>query len=469
MQSGFEKKVEAFIKEQNLTVPGDRVLVGLSGGADSVCLLAVLQKLAEKLSIALGAFHVNHGIRGAEAERDERFSRELCERCKIPFFAVRETVPDRAREWQIGLEEAGRRVRYQAAERVAGEQGYDKIALAHQQNDAAETLLFHLFRGSSVSGLASIPPKRGNIIRPLLCCERQEIEAYLAENGFSFCTDSSNAGTDYTRNKIRHRIAAYAQEEINAGAVRHMAEAAAEFAELEEYLEKETEELCGQAELLPDRLRIPVDLLAQKHRVLQRRMVHQMLGMVAGSKKDITKEHVEAVLRLLNAQSGKRVSLPYGMVAGRDFGQLFIKRESGQAQEPEAAARPVRVPGVYPFGSTGEFLHFRTFSYKKNTEIPKNEYTKWFDYDKIRGTLCLRAYREGDRLGLLQGSKTVKSLWAEHKVPVERRKQQMLLADEAQVLWIPGVRSCDNYRVEDSTKTVLEVQRNGGKEDGRKR
>ena len=126
----------------------------------------------------------------------------------------------------------------------------------------------------------------------------------------------------------------------------------------------------------------------------------------------------------------------------------------------------IQVPGEYCVGNGGESLRFRLFPCKKNEQIPKNEYTKWFDYDKIRGTLCLRNYREGDRLGMQTGSKTVKSLWVEHKVPAEARKHRALLADEAQVLWLPGIRSCDNYRVDESTKTVLEVRRNGGRIDG---
>ncbi len=463
MRYAFEKRIQSFIKDRDLIASGDRILIGLSGGADSVCLLTVLQRLSEELSVELGAFHVNHGIRGEDADRDEVFSAKLCEGFGIPFFAVKENVPERAQEWQMGTEEAGRRVRYEAAERIARDYGYTKIALAHHRNDVAETLLFHLFRGSSVAGLSSIPAKRDMVIRPLLCCEREEIEDYLEAAGAAFCTDATNGETEYTRNKIRHRIVAYAKEEVNAGAVRHMAEAATELSETEDFLEKETEAVCSAARELPDGIEIPVPVLKGKHSVLRRRAVYSLVGRVAGTRKDITKEHVEAVLGLLNGQSGKRVSLPYGVVAVRDFDRLLLKRERKNGTEPMPGCCPVKVPGDYPLSDTGEFLRFRVFSYQKNKEIPKNEYTKWFDYDKIRGTLCLRTYCTGDRLGLLEGSKTVKSVWVEHKVPAEERGRRLLLADEEQVLWIPGVRCCDNYRIDEETKTVLEVQRNGGK------
>ena len=463
MRYAFEKKVMSFMEEQELLASGDRILVGLSGGADSVCLLAVLHRLAEQLSAELGAFHVNHGIRGAEADRDEAFSAELCHRFGIPFFAVKEDVPGKAKEWQMGEEEAGRRVRYEAAERIARDNGYNKIALAHHRNDVAETLLFHLFRGSSLAGLSSIPAKRGMVIRPLLCCEREEIEAYLEAAELSFCTDATNEETEYTRNKIRHKIVAFAKAEINAGAVRHMAEAAAQLSETEEFLATETEAVCNEALETAEGIFFSVNMLKEKHRLLQQRAIYVMLGKVAGTRKDITREHVEAVLGLLERQSGKRVSLPYGVVAVREFDRLLLKKEGEIRTKEQPECHPVTVPGEYSFGKTGEVLRFRVFPYQKNEEIPKNEYTKWFDYDKIRGTLYLRTYCAGDRIGLSVGNKTVKSVWTEHKIPAEERGRRLLLADEEQVLWIPDVRCCDNYRVDDGTKTVLEVQRNGGK------
>ncbi len=468
MQRTFEKKVQSFMEKQNLTAPGDRVLIGLSGGADSVCLLTVLHRLAATLSLSLGAFHVNHGIRGTEADRDEEFSQTLCEGYGIPFYGVKVSVPELAGEWRMGVEEAGRRVRYETAERLAAEHGYHKIALAHHRNDVAETLLFHLFRGSSLNGLSSIPAKRGCIIRPLLTCEREEIEEYLAKCNISYCTDTTNGEAEYTRNKIRHRIITVAEDEINAGAVRHMAETATECGEICEYLEEETRKVCERAEKTEGEVSFPVALLLQEHRVIQKRAVHSFLGTVAGSKKDITKEHVEAVLELLHSQSGSRLSLPYGVVAGRDFDRIFLRTGSTEEAETKPECRAVRLPGEYFLEGRKEFLCFRLISYEKNAEIPKNEYTKWFDYDKIRGTLCLRTYREGDRIGLKSGSKTVKSVWVEHKVPVEQRHLQVLLADEEQVLWIPGVRCCDNYRIDGETKTVLEVQRSGGYKDGSK-
>lgn len=466
MQTDPVKKAEGFIKEHKLITAGDRVLVGLSGGGDSVCLLTILQELSDKLQITLGAFHVNHGIRGAEADGDERFSKKLCEAFGIRFYSAKEDVPAYAKEHKLGLEEAGRELRYRAARQIAEREGYTKIALAHHRNDVAETFLFHLLRGSSLSGLSSIPAEREGIIRPLLGFTREEIEQFLAERQLSYRTDSTNNLTEYTRNKIRHEMVTFARKEINAGAVDHIADTAAELSEINDYLEEVAEVVYAGAEKEGKSIRIPVELLLDSHGVIRRKVLYRMISEAAGSKKDITKGHVTRVEDLLTGQSGRQVSLPYGLVAGRSFSDLYVTSVQVQETKTEHRDISVEVPGEYFTGKEGESLQFRTFPYKKNTEIPKNEYTKWFDYDKIRGTLCLRSYRTGDRLGLLAGTKSVKSLWTEHKIPKEERQKRTLIADDEQVIWIPGIRCCDNYRIDERTKTVLEIQKSGGKENG---
>ena len=466
MQTDAVKKAEGFIKEHKLIAAGDRVLIGLSGGGDSVCLFSVLKELSDRLGCTLGAFHVNHGIRGAEADEDERFSKELCDAHGIPFYSVKEDVPAYAKEHKLGVEEAGRELRYRAARQIAEREGYTKIALAHHRNDMAETFLFHLFRGSSLSGLSSIPAERDGIIRPLLGISKEEIEQFLTERKLPYRTDSTNCLTDYTRNKIRHEMVAFAEKEINAGAVEHIAESAAELTEINDYLEEVADTVYAAAKRVGSGIRIPVALLTKCHGVVRKKVLYRMIGEAAGSKKDITREHVACVEDLLTGQSGRQVSLPYGLRASRSFSELVVGKQEATGTGPEQTNIPVEVPGDYFAEQEGKSLQFRTFPYKKNAEIPKNEYTKWFDYDKIRGTLWLRSYRAGDRLGLLTGTKSVKSLWTEYKIPREERQKRLLIADDEQVLWIPGVRCCDNYRIDETTKTVLEIQKSGGKENG---
>lgn len=470
MQEGLVEKTEQYIREKKLIAAGDRVLAGVSGGADSVCLLHILRELAGGLSFFVGAFHVNHGIRGAQADADEAFVRELCAAYKVPFYAVRVNVPEYAKERGIGLEEAGRQVRYKEAARLCEEHGYTKLALAHHQRDVAETFLFHLFRGSSVGGLASIPPKRGTVIRPLLFCEKNEILDYLRLHGENYCTDMTNENQDYARNRIRHAILPEA-EQINKGAVRHIAQAAGELFELREYLEAEAEALIRCAVWTKDGVSLSVDVLRGAPRVLRSKAVYQLLSRLSGSTRDLTRVHVEQVLSLLDKQSGRSTVLPYGIVAERSFDHLIFTR-TGKKSDTAAGSTGntellVEVPGEYPTGREGVTLRFRCFPYQKNEEIPKNEYTKWFDYGKINGALKLRTRREGDVLGMLSGRKSLKSVFTEKKVDKGLRDLLLLLADDTQVLWVPGIKACDTCRIDEATETVLEVQMyKGGKHEG---
>ena len=218
MQQILEKQVKEYCDRHQMLERGDRVVLGVSGGADSVCLLFVLLALRRELDLQLHVVHVNHGIR-IEAGEDAAYVSALCEAHQVPFYLYEKDIPALAKEWSCSEEEAGRRVRYEAFEEVLRQQCCQKIAVAHNSNDRAETMLFHLFRGTGLTGLAGIRPVRGQIIRPLLCVDRAQIETYLTEKQISYRHDATNDCDDYTRNKIRHHILPYAEQEIVKGSV----------------------------------------------------------------------------------------------------------------------------------------------------------------------------------------------------------------------------------------------------------
>ena len=203
----FKDKIKNYIVEKGLIDKGDGVLCALSGGCDSVALLVILKELTEELDFSLSAAHFNHGIRGAEADRDQEFSRALSESLGIPFFTALEDIPKMAKEAGEGLEECARKRRYAFLFKVAEEQGCQKIATAHHATDNTETVLFHMIRGSGINGLGGIAPKREDgVIRPLLCASRTELEEFLTARDQKFVTDSTNSDTDLTRNFIRHNM-----------------------------------------------------------------------------------------------------------------------------------------------------------------------------------------------------------------------------------------------------------------------
>ena len=208
------------LKKYNMLEKGGTVVVGLSGGADSVCLTHALWSIKDELDLTLVAAHVNHGIRGGEAQRDEDFCKAFCEKYGIEFKVLKADIPALSQQQGLGEEECGRKVRYEFFSSLAGENG--KIATAHNLNDNAETLLFNLTRGTALKGAGGIPPVRDNIIRPLILTPREEIERYCADNSLSFITDSTNLKNEYTRNKIRNIIIPQLKE-INSDAVSALA------------------------------------------------------------------------------------------------------------------------------------------------------------------------------------------------------------------------------------------------------
>ena len=224
----MKKKILEFIRKYQMIRPGDSVCVGFSGGADSVCLLELLYELREELSIRLEAVHVNHNLRGRESDGDQDFAEEFCRKRGIPLHLYSFEVKKMAGNLGCGLEEAGRQARRNAYGDCVRRLGGARIALAHHQNDLAETLLFHLSRGTSLEGMAALRPVRGQVIRPLLCVSRKEIKEELRRRGLSWRTDSSNLTDDYTRNCIRHQVIPVLEERVNRKAAAHIAAAGEE-------------------------------------------------------------------------------------------------------------------------------------------------------------------------------------------------------------------------------------------------
>ena len=314
------RKVQAYIEKEGLLQKGDRVVVGLSGGADSVCLLDLLRQLAPAWGLTLFALHVHHGIRGEEADGDRAFVEELCKAWQIPVRVICRDIPAEAKAAGLGLEEAGRLARREEFARALMELPADKIALAHHQNDLAETVLFQLARGSGLDGLTGISQANGPTIRPLLCLTRTEIEAYLASRGLSFREDSTNADTAYARNCIRRKVLPPLVSGVNARTVEHIAEAAEELREVRAYFESLLPEKWGccavEVSGTPSVLLRASETLAEPP-LLRRLLVREAFRRLVGLK-DIGKVHILAVLDLLEGGEGRRRDLP-GLSAVRTY------------------------------------------------------------------------------------------------------------------------------------------------------
>ena len=451
------EKVRAYIREQNMLCDGDKVVVGVSGGADSMCLLSCLMELRKEYRLELFVVHVNHGIRGEEAREDAEYVTAFCKANGIPVRVKEADVKSLAKKEGLSEEEAGRKVRYEEFEKECRIHECGKIAIAHNENDNAETVLFHLFRGSGIRGISGIKPTRGMIIRPLLTCLRSEIEAYLERKGIPFRTDATNLTEDYSRNKIRRRVLPYVEEEINKKAVEHVVSLAAEMAQIDDFLDQYVMNEYNRIVTKTDTgYSIELSGFSLLNQIIKQRLVQKVLEHIVGGLKNIERKHILDIISLENKQVGKQIMLPYHIFVKRGYTTfdvcLLNKMERTYVDEI-----PCEIPGDCYIGGLDLRLELSIENYKKNMRIPQNGYTKWFDYDKIRNAIVVRTRRTGDFLQINQsgGRKSLKSVMIDKKIPKEQRDEVCLLAAGDHILWILGDRGTEGFFVEDTTKRIL--------------
>ncbi len=457
-------QVDKFIQQHHMLQMGDRIVVGVSGGADSICLLKVLMKLKRAYKLDLFVVHINHGLRGEEADRDQRYVEDFCKKIGITCITYKEDVVGYSKEHHCSLEEAGRILRYAAFEREYNERGCNKIAIAHNKNDLAETILFHMVRGTGLKGLVGIPPVRGPYIRPLLAVTRTDIEVYLMEEGISYCTDSTNLESDFTRNKVRLQVLPLLNQ-INNQAVSHIAGIATRLSEVEEYLKKQTDILYNKIVTKENGIySVDIESLQREEPVLIKRILRQMIGNAAGRLKDIEEVHVLSVYELLEKGVGKQQNLPNGILAKCGYDRLEIGKMVEEhiftsSEAIKSLPMAIEVPGTYVIPELKWKIDFTLMKYEKNLVIPKNCCTKWFDYDTIKNTIFLRTRKPGDFMQINKngGTKLLKDIFINDKTPKEQRNKIPLLCDGEHVIWITGSRISEGYKLSCESKKILVV------------
>ena len=450
------QKVKAYVKKWHMLQKEDSVIAGISGGADSVCLLFMLLKLQKELGFALMAVHVNHGIRGAEAERDEAYVKRLCRQWNVRLKVYRENVPAYAKEHGMTEEEAGRDIRRTCFCKVLKEWGGTKIALAHHENDNVETLLWNLCRGTGIRGLGGIAPVNDVWIRPLLCVKRREIESYLKKRGISYCTDTTNADRRYMRNRIRMDVIPYLEDCVNTESVSHMGKTMERMYELEQYILEEVGQYKESCTGWKNGRRIIRQTEYTKiPKALRDNVLHAILCETAGRRKDIEEVHVQMLRDLFTKQVGKRIDLPYGVTAIRTYEGVRFEKN---------------IPEASYAGDENELFSIRVFDRESgNVTFPEKIYTKWFDYDIIKNTVKIRHRIAGDSIVINRygGRKKLKQYFTDQKIPQEDRDKIWIAADGDEVLWIVGYRQSQKYQITEKTTKILEIQYYGGEENGR--
>ena len=449
------KTVRDYIRQYNMILPKDEIIAGVSGGADSVCMFLQLIEYRKECEFDLKVVHINHMIRN-DAGNDADFVKDLCDRNGVEFYLFNEDVIKLSKEKGISTEEAGREVRYERFRQVMSSKRA-KIAVAHNKNDVAETVLFNIFRGTGIEGLASLAPVNGNIIRPLLDLSRDEIEAYLIKKEQPFRTDSTNAECDYARNKIRNVMLPYAEKNLSAKSTQHIADLSKKMLLIREYIKKETK----KAYLLAvteneDSSSINLRIFSDLDPMLKREVILLVMERLTPHRKDITGQHVASLLDVIQKEGEKKIDLPYDLEAVKQYDTLTVRKSIADKKEEFEYdienGSDIRL-------KDGRTLSVRIFDRDESALIERKTYTKWFDYDKIVNCVKVRNRRAGDYLTINSDmdKKSLKDYLIDSKVAREKRDSIPVIADDSHILWVVGLRISEYYKVSDTTKRILEI------------
>ncbi len=465
-------KVRKTIKKHDMLRKGDHVLVGVSGGADSVALLAVLNHLRPAWGLTLTAAHFNHKTRAAESDRDEAFVRTLCQ--SIGIAVVCGSLKKGTRPRGLSIEDFLRRCRYGFFEKMRRKAGANRIALGHHQGDQAETVLMNLIRGAGLAGISGMPPVRnaGTIIRPLIDCARREIVDYLAAVGLSFVDDSSNTDERFLRNRIRAHLMPELQKSYNPAIHETLCRLASVFRTENDYMTREAQLRLARwrdGRVQENPLEVPIAELKVLHPALQRRAILEIAREVSAEDAAIGFEHVQAVLALAGGTNpGGSLDLPGGILVRRKYGLLEFRQVARPGGRPrkgmapgnatEAFSHEVSIPGTVRIASLGISIRFREL--RRVPSVLSAQRKAYLDLDRIALPLVVRSVSAGDRIQPLgmKGTRKLKSVFIDEKIPREQRRATPVLADGISVLWIPGVRLSERVRVGKGTKRVLSAE-----------
>ena len=476
-------KIYRYIEQNNMLTDCERVVVGLSGGADSVCLLMVLKGYIERkhLQTELCVVHVNHGIR-QEAGDDEEFARVLCERMGVEFMAYHIDAAGLAKQLGMSVEEAGRKERYRIFNEACKGRNA-RIAVAHHMNDQAETVLMNLSRGTSLKGIGGIRPVRDNIIRPLLSVTRAEVEEVLKDFNQPYVTDATNLCNDYTRNSLRNVVIPYMTEKVNAHTVENIADAAEELQKNFDFIEAEAQKAYDKYVYVGDTvvLRLYGEEFAVLHEVIRKRVIYRAVYALTQTAKDIYKVHVNAVDELVAKPVGSSADICYGLRAVKGYDDIIISRKNmdaasenlsgirgltGAELERLKSGEAVTITQNIYYDDNGapELKQVRVklqlhSNYEKNRNYANSCYAKSFDYDKIQGKLCIRSRVDGDRIVVNRAGtwRKLKKEFIDRKVPSGMRDNVLVVSDDSGVLWAVGVRRSECALIDDETRNVLDI------------
>lgn len=442
------------ISKYDLISDGDRIVVGVSGGADSMALLDLLYDISRQKNIYLCVVHVNHCLRGEDADNDQQYVEDFCREKGILCRSFRFDVADIASKEHLTSEEAGRKVRYSAFEAVAEELSANKVATAHHMNDNCETLLFNILRGSGLTGLCGIRPMRGKYIRPLIKTSRDEIEAYLTEKNIHWCTDKTNSELLYTRNKIRLELLPYIKKRFNPS-VEHALQRLCELcSDDNDFIDAEAKRILSECIVVSDDKSIVLDRahFKSQHISVKRRIIRCVLERLSVPLKDVHMVHIDNCIRMLcESESGATTSVGNCRVCIEQRGVCFtVTDECGDFEYSVRVGSTVNI--------TEADVKVRVTEVKSRGAATKN--TVYVSVDEDVDTVTVRNRRNGDRIRPfgMNGVKKLKDLFIDKKIPLSQRDKIPLFAHNNKIMWVGGCCISEDCRITSATNRILMLE-----------
>lgn len=453
--------LEAFLKynqKHKLFAAGEKILIAVSGGIDSVVLLHLFLQIRQEWSLQTAVAHFNHHLRGDESDGDEIFVRNLCKKNNIDFFTGSEDVGAYSKAKKISIEMGARECRYDFFARVVREHQFDHIALGHNANDQGETILSHIIRGSGVRGLSGISPSREAYIRPLLFATRKEIKDYAQQQNLSFCEDSTNADISYQRNRIRHILMPAMARDFNPNIVKTLNRLGENMAQVDDYLQRQSKDAYLQCLKYRDNRKIVLDIIKflAYFEVLQKYILEFVLIDLKKDFRVLDYGTFERIKTLVNKKQNKTFEIASDLWIIISGNELFI----GQPEKPQEEIFIQEIPGQYQLWNNLIFEIKRVAKPLEQVLKMSGSSVEWIDEKCIKVPLKIRTYHHGDRFQPLNlgGSKKLSDFFIDEKIAVYRRNSIPILESKGRIVWVCGHRLDERFKITEKTSSVLKLE-----------
>jgi len=453
-------KVINFIRENSMFDKGDNVIVAFSGGPDSTCLLYILNELKAELGITLFGAHLNHCLRGEESDKDEEYAKKTCESLNIDFYSKRVDIHEISQKKNISCEMAGREVRYEFFKECMIKLKASKIALAHNANDQAETILMRIMRGTGIEGMVGIKPVRDKIyVRPILHLSRLEIERYCEKNNIHPRIDKSNLETIYARNKVRLDLIPYIQDNFNSDIINTLNRLSDILKKDNDYLENISDKEYKKHCVIDEQLVIINKSAFQNHDAIISRIIRSGLLQVNHNLYNIEKVHIMNIIDLQKHDTGKTTMLPGDILVENCYGNIHIHIHKKDTQV-NSEVYSLYVNEENFIKSINKNIHIDVKSHLNFVEVKGNDYIVYFDYDKLKQPITFRYRKQGDKLIPLgmEGNKKLKDLFMDLKIPKDKRNEIPLICFGNDIAWVVGYRISEKFKVSKDTKNILRIR-----------